>query len=103
MRIVIRPVADPQVEIDVTERLTAAIAEALWVWRGGNDVVNWLEAERHLARLFSHSSVPGEAPNLDRGRNAAGRTRGPVGNGRAAEARRGRGGRAADSGRNSPV
>ncbi|MCC6678306.1 MAG: DUF2934 domain-containing protein [Phycisphaerales bacterium] len=62
MRIVIRPFAEPEVEIDVTHRMIAAIAEALWVERGGNDVVNWLEAERHLARLLGRGLV--EGPHL---------------------------------------
>lgn len=56
MRIVIRPFARPGVEIDITHRLTAVIAEAIWLEQGGSDLVNWLEAECHLAQL-----VPGSA------------------------------------------
>lgn len=59
MRIVIRPMGEPHLEIDVTERVVAAVAEALWVARGGNDVVNWLEAERHVARLFTRGPQRG--------------------------------------------
>lgn len=55
MRIVIRPTADGDREIDITERLVAAIAEELWRHLGGNSQLNWLEAERHLARLTGNS------------------------------------------------
>lgn len=53
MRIAIRPVADPQREIDLTNRLVSAIAEELWRLYGGNEHLNWLEAERHLERIVS--------------------------------------------------
>lgn len=51
MRIVIRPMSAPVHEIDLTDRLVAAIAHAIWCHTGGNDLVNWLEAEQHLAQL----------------------------------------------------
>ena len=51
MRITIRPIADPRREIDLTSRLVSAIAEELWRLYGGNDQVNWLEAEHHLRRI----------------------------------------------------
>ncbi len=57
MRITIRPILDPRREVDLTHRLTAAIAEELWMLYGGNSQLNWLEAERHLARI----ATPGEA------------------------------------------
>lgn len=52
MKIVIRPVLDPRQELDLTHRLTAAIAEELWRTCGGNERLNWLEAERHLEQLI---------------------------------------------------
>ena len=48
MRITITPVAEPETEIDVTQRLVAAIAEEIWRACGGNDALNWLEAERQV-------------------------------------------------------
>jgi hypothetical protein len=57
MRITIRPILDPRREVDLTHRLTAAIAEELWMLYGGNSQLNWLEAEMHLARI----ATPGEA------------------------------------------
>ena len=52
MKVVVRPVIDPQAEIDLTHRLVSAIAEELWKLYGGNEHLNWLEAERHLQRLI---------------------------------------------------
>lgn len=51
MRLVIRPVQEPSREVDLTHRLTAAIADELWRLYGGNDQLNWLEAEMHLGRI----------------------------------------------------
>jgi len=51
MRIVVCPATDPQREIDVTNRLVSIIAEELWRQYGGNEQLNWLEAERHLERI----------------------------------------------------
>lgn len=51
MRIIIHPLTEPEREIDVTHRLIAAIAEELWRHGGGNDHLNWIEAERHLRRI----------------------------------------------------
>ena len=51
MRIVIRPVVDRQREIDLTQRLIAAIAEELWRLYGGSEQLNWLEAELHLQSI----------------------------------------------------
>jgi hypothetical protein len=53
MRAFIRPSADPTHDIDVTTCLVAALAAELWRRYGGNDVVNWLEAERHTAQLLT--------------------------------------------------
>ncbi len=51
MRIIVRPVVDPQREIDLTRCLLSAIAEELWQLYGGNAQLNWLEAELHLERI----------------------------------------------------
>ncbi len=53
MRLTIRPLAEPRRELDLTHRLVAVIAEELWKRYGGNDTLNWLEAERHLQRLLA--------------------------------------------------
>lgn len=52
MKITVRPSAAPDEEIDLTGRLVAAIAEELWKLHGGNDRLNWLEAEMHLQRII---------------------------------------------------
>lgn len=57
MKVVVRPVLDPKREVDLTHRLVSAIAEELWLLYGGNDKVNWLEAERHLMRIISEASA----------------------------------------------
>jgi hypothetical protein len=43
---------EPEQELDVTNRLVAAIAEELWRLYGGNDQLNWVEAEAHLRRII---------------------------------------------------
>ena len=53
MRITVRPMLDPQREIDLTERLVGAIAEEISRTCGGNDHLNWIEAESHLRQLVS--------------------------------------------------
>lgn len=53
MRVTIRPTADPSREHDITRCLISAIAYELSLLHGGNDELNWLEAERHLARLLA--------------------------------------------------
>lgn len=55
MKVTITPVAEPEREIDVTNRLVAAIAEEIWRMCGGNEALNWLEAERHLARIVGEA------------------------------------------------
>lgn len=55
MRIVIRPVVEPQREIDLTRCLVTAIAEELWCRNGGNDQLNWIEAELHLQRIVAQT------------------------------------------------
>jgi hypothetical protein len=43
---------EPEQERDVTDRLVAAIAEELWRLYGGNEQLNWVEAEAHLRRIL---------------------------------------------------
>ncbi len=52
MRITLRPMLDPTREVDVTDLLIAAIADALARLYGGNEQLNRLEAEAHLVQLF---------------------------------------------------
>lgn len=73
MRICIRPVAEPKREIDITRRLVAMVAEELWLACGGNDQLNWLEAEMHVAGL-ARGVV--DSPSLPTGA-ADGATRAP--------------------------
>ncbi len=47
-RIVIHPEEGPAEGIDVTQGVVGVIASELWRLRGGNDVLNWIEAERLL-------------------------------------------------------
>jgi hypothetical protein len=61
MRITVRPVVDPQREIDLTNQLVAAIAEELWRLYGGNDKLNWIEAERHLQRIVGEARAEARA------------------------------------------
>ena len=56
MKIVVRPMADPTREIDVTGAMVEAIARELARHCGGNEQVNLMEAERHL------SSIVGATP-----------------------------------------
>jgi|SRR5262245_22254451 len=63
-RLVVRgPTGRP---VDVTREMVAAVAFALWQHTGGNDVVNWLEAERIIegvvAKAARRSTRGAEAP-----------------------------------------
>ena len=53
MRVTIRPSANPNQEIDVTRALIGAVAAELWRAQGGNDVLNWMEAEQFIASLVA--------------------------------------------------
>lgn len=64
MRIIIRPVADRQREIDLTQRLIATIAEELWRLYGGNEQLNWLEAEMHLKRIIGEARAEAEVMDV---------------------------------------
>jgi len=57
MRIIVRPIVDPQREIDMTNCLVAAIAEELWRLYGGNERLNWIEAERHLGQIVGRARL----------------------------------------------
>lgn len=55
MQLVIHPIQDPERELDLTHRLVSAIADELWKLYGGNDHLNWIEAELHLQRLVGEA------------------------------------------------
>lgn len=67
MPITIKPSMLPERELDLTQALTAAVAHELWKHCGGNEVVNWLEAERIVAGLTLRARARGSAG----GRHAA--------------------------------
>lgn len=88
MRVTVTPSLTPHLHIDVTNALTAAIAQELARAQGGNDVLNWLEAERLLRGLIASDRAmpheparatpareqpvgPGAEPRPRRTRNAA--------------------------------
>jgi len=52
-RLLVRPLTAPEDPIDVTTAITRAIAHALWQRDGGNEVLNWLEAERVVADMLA--------------------------------------------------
>ena len=64
MRIIIRPVVDPLRELDLTNRLISVIAEELWRLYGGNEQLNWLEAEQHLRRIVGEGRAENEQATL---------------------------------------
>lgn len=88
MRLTIRPAMDPEREIDLTHAVVAAIAQQIHVHCGGNEVLNWLEAERFLARVVSPPPAPRSAKrgtvgriSIPRGRRQASdseRVTGPI-------------------------
>jgi hypothetical protein len=55
LRIVLKPYLGPREGLDVTEAITRTVAQELWKLHGGNDVMNWLEAERLVQEFFSDS------------------------------------------------
>jgi hypothetical protein len=56
MRLVIRPAAAPAAAIDVTHAVVAAIARELSRFHGGNDTLNWLEAEQIVTDLLRRAN-----------------------------------------------
>ncbi len=67
MPIAVKPSMSPDRELDLTGVLTTAIAHELWKQFGGNEIVNWLEAERIVASLTvnTRTSVAGRAAERD--------------------------------------
>ncbi len=64
-RLLVRPIAQPKRSIDATEAMTRAIAHCLWEQVGGNDALNWLEAERlvqEMLRRFSGNDAAVGSP-----------------------------------------
>jgi len=61
MRLIIRPMFGPPAGIDITHRVVTLIAQELWRLHGGNDVVNWLEAERLLDQAILHAALHRQA------------------------------------------
>jgi hypothetical protein len=64
MKLVIRPIQDQHRELDVTHRLVSAIAQELWRLYGGNDELNWLEAELHLGRMVGEAHAEASETEL---------------------------------------
>lgn len=52
-RLVLHPTLGPPEGVDLTEAIIGAVAAELWKRFGGNDVVNWLEAERLVLNSFA--------------------------------------------------
>ena len=66
MRIAIKPSAAPDREIDVTHALVRAVAEELWRNCGGNDVLNWMEAEQFVRSLVEPRPAQNPEPRQHR-------------------------------------
>lgn len=60
MKLLIRPVLDGHREVDIAHCLVSAIAQELWRRYGGNEQLNWIEAERHLQGLVAGTRGPAE-------------------------------------------
>lgn len=67
MRVIIKPSLTPNLHIDITNALVSTIASELARAQGGNDVLNWLEAERVLQDLVGNarSSVREQPLGMD--------------------------------------
>lgn len=51
--------------VDVTHPLTAAVAHAMWQLRGGEDIANWVDAERLVDRfLRAYEPTEGRVPEV---------------------------------------
>lgn len=64
MRFIIKPSLTPQLHLDVTNAVVSTIAHELARVQGGNDVLNWLEAERALREVMggggeARAAMPG--------------------------------------------
>ena len=64
--IVLQPMLGPHDGLDVTEAVTRAVAQELWNLHGGNDVMNWLEAERLLGEFIEAQHWPRGSPRAAR-------------------------------------
>jgi hypothetical protein len=58
MRVIIKPSLTPHLHIDITNAMVSTIAAELARAQGGNDVLNWLEAERVLQDLLGSARSP---------------------------------------------
>jgi hypothetical protein len=58
MPVTISPSNAPDRELDITGALVAAVAAELWRNFGGNDVLNWMEAERFVQSLMVKAPPP---------------------------------------------
>ena len=64
MQWTIRPMMDPRNEIDMRHLLVQAVAEEIWRRCGGNDVLNWMEAERHVEGFLEQAKPVEANPTL---------------------------------------
>lgn len=75
MKLTLRPDRDPRHEVDVRHCMIGAIAAELWRLYGGDDLCNWLEAERQLDRMLESLRREARAEGLGKARREADRTR----------------------------
>lgn len=64
MKLVIRPIQDSHRELGVSHRVVSVIAAELWRLCGGNDELNWLEAELHLGRMVGEARAEASETEL---------------------------------------
>jgi hypothetical protein len=64
MKIIVRPVMDPDREIDVTRQIVSAVAQELCRCCGGNQTVHWLEAKLHVQGLMRQDGHRSRVPAL---------------------------------------
>ena len=69
-RFVVHPLCGIE-PIDVTQKVIEAIAHELWKSRGGNDLLNWLEAERLFNQTMRNGSVESSAVSPSTARRSA--------------------------------
>ena len=69
-RFVVHPLCGIE-PIDVTQKVIEAIAHELWKSRGGNDLLNWLEAERLFNQAMRNESVENSAVSRSTARRSA--------------------------------
>jgi len=71
MKISIRPIEDPDREVDVTNQLVSAIAEELRRLFGGNETLNLIEAEWHLQRIIAQVQTEARETEVVRAASSA--------------------------------